>query len=468
MKQIQLYIAIVLLILSSGCFPKSKTEIPWTGKEGSIIIYLQPFLQTGRIFRFGISSVFAIGNDGSHIPLTSGLTEIKSSFSGKQRKFASGSLPSGEYSGIGITIKTAFLEGEDGEAALAVPDKPVSLKRSFHITPNEVMTLFFSFDSSSAIRKDVFFTPSFTPVLPGNILSNLIGFVSNPNGHFVSVFNKREMQVTGGIPTGKGPMGMALDQKRGKLYIAASKENSIDVVDLFKLEVTDNIMLNFGDDPVEVALSPDGKTLLAVNNGSNTVSVIDTNLMLETERIRVSERPVSALFHPSGLKAFVMIPLSNVISVIDLYQNGISARLFLDGEPERGVFSRNGNVLYVIGSDSPNLSVIDVSLMRVTHTIFAGMANSTIIYDKRMDLIYTGGGGVHELAVITPLASMYIDTVDLIGVPSDMTIDKEENTLFAVIPEKKILQKLNLTSKKYISEIEIAEGAYAVVVMGEI
>jgi len=35
------------------------------------------------------------------------------------------------------------------------------------------------------------------------------------------------------------------------------------------------------------------------------------------------------------------------------------------------------------------------------------------------------------------------------------------------LPERRMVQKVNLTSKKIMAEIEVGEGAYAVVVMGE-
>ena len=53
------------------------------------------------------------------------------------------------------------------------------------------------------------------------------------------------------------------------------------------------------------------------------------------------------------------------------------------------------------------------------------------------------------------------------GTAGYMKIDLEERNLFVVIPEKRLLKKINLTSKKTIGQIELAEGAREVVVMGE-
>jgi hypothetical protein len=62
---------------------------------------------------------------------------------------------------------------------------------------------------------------------------------------------------------------------------------------------------------------------------------------------------------------------------------------------------------------------------------------------------------------------MFIDAVQIGGRAVDMTIDGEERSLLVALADRKKLQKINLTSKKLVAEIEVGEGAYAVVVMGE-
>jgi hypothetical protein len=62
---------------------------------------------------------------------------------------------------------------------------------------------------------------------------------------------------------------------------------------------------------------------------------------------------------------------------------------------------------------------------------------------------------------------MFIDTITTGGTVAFMTIDDEENTLFALIPDRKLLQKVNLTNKKVVAELDVGQGAYSVAVMGE-
>ena len=62
---------------------------------------------------------------------------------------------------------------------------------------------------------------------------------------------------------------------------------------------------------------------------------------------------------------------------------------------------------------------------------------------------------------------MFVDTIEVGGKASFMTIDNQENTLFVVLRDEGILQKINLTSKKIMAELDVGERPYEVVVIGE-
>jgi YVTN family beta-propeller protein len=189
--------------------------------------------------------------------------------------------------------------------------------------------------------------------------------------------------------------------------------------------------------------------------------------MQEVRRITVGEGPTSAVVNPSGFKAFITNPLSNTISVVDLTQRAPVATIGADGAPLRGAFNRVGDRLYVIGRESPNLTVIDPARFVVTEKIFIGMGAASIKVDSTTGLILVGKKFGGEITIIDPFSLMFIDTIEVRGKAAFMTIDREENTLFVALPDKRVLQKVNLTSKKTVAEIEVGEGAYSVVVMGE-
>jgi DNA-binding beta-propeller fold protein YncE len=62
---------------------------------------------------------------------------------------------------------------------------------------------------------------------------------------------------------------------------------------------------------------------------------------------------------------------------------------------------------------------------------------------------------------------MPIDRFRVDGSAVSLTIDNDENNLFVVSSDKRTIQKMGLISQKLSGVIEVEEGCYAVVLMGE-
>ena len=469
MIQVRLYSVFLLLLFIGGCFPQEYTyNKAVLTEEGEVLVYLQPLPQEASKLRFIMDGIFAVRDDGHKIPLFLSFNEINGSeLLGRQKLLATGILPPGAYTGLSIKADKAFVQSEEGEVALLVPEEPVIAAKLFRVNRQQAITLFLSLNVSGIISGGISFTPDFSLASSGGILINLTGYVSNSASNLISVFNKKTMEVVNVIATGTGPRGMVLDQNRTRGYVAISGDDTVEIYDLFNGTVIGRVKLNFGDNPMELALTPDGRTLVSVNYGSNTVSMIDAISQIELRRIRVGEKPTSAVVDPSGFRAYIMNSRSNTVSVVDLTQRTLTATISVEGSPIRGAFNRAGNRLYVVSSNSPNLSAIDPTSLRVTDKIFIGTGGVSIRVSRLTGLIFVGKSFGGEIAVVDPSALMFIDSIRVGGNAAYMNIDRQENTLFVVLPERKLVQKINLTSKKIMAEIEVPEVAYAVVVMGE-
>jgi hypothetical protein len=71
------------------------------------------------------------------------------------------------------------------------------------------------------------------------------------------------------------------------------------------------------------------------------------------------------------------------------------------------------------------------------------------------------------VGVYDPLSFVSVDSIVTGGGTVCMTMDEEENVLYMVNAGKKTLVMSNLLSKKVVSEIDVGEEPYWVVVMGE-
>lgn len=453
-----------------SCVPQdlpSRYKAP-LGKQGEVILFLQPMPQEAEKLRFIVNQIFAVREDGFEIPFTLFINELKGvNLKGVQKQLASAILAPGPYIGLSIHVKQAFIQTEEGDVALFVPEEPVTVDHGFDVERGQVASLFLSFKISGTKLDGVKFTPDFSLVSSGRALINMIGYVTNSESNFITVFDKNTMQVIDTIATGQGPMGVVLDQIRTRAYVAASRDNIIEVIDVFKGLIINRLRLNLRDRPIELALTPDGRTLVSVNNGSNTVSIIDALSMTEIARVNVGEGPTSAVIDPSGFRAFVLNSRSSTISVVDLTQRGLGLTIGVEAAPLRAAFSREGDRLFVIGSNTPNLTVVDLSRLIVSNSVFIGMGAVSIKVDDQTGNIYVGKRIGGEITVIDPFALVFIDTIPVGGRTDFMAIDDQKRNLFAVLANKNRLSKINLISKEISANIDLGQGAFFVVVMGE-
>jgi YVTN family beta-propeller protein len=69
-------------------------------------------------------------------------------------------------------------------------------------------------------------------------------------------------------------------------------------------------------EPQSVAFAPDSRHAYVVNDGSNTVSVIDTATNQVTANVQVGQDPTSVFVAPDGKHAYVTNISSNDVSVL--------------------------------------------------------------------------------------------------------------------------------------------------------
>lgn len=460
---------LAVLVPIWGCEMKSallRPELPLEN-EGEIFLYIQPFPHEAERLKFNLGEVSALRSDGTEYPLSLNLTELKGNAIKRQRSLASGHLPPGDYFGLLMKIKNASLKGEDEETALLVPDEPVRINFPFTIYVKRATFIAMSFRYEESLRYGFSFYPSFSVFIPDKPLFSLTGYVSNHDSHNITVFDKKSGEAAAVIETGRSPGGIVLDQRSRKAYVAISDEDAIEVIDMTIGDVADRILLSPGDSPHELSITPDSKILLAVNSGSNSVSIIDPFTLSELDRLDVGNGPGSILLDRTGRRAFVFNTLSDTISVIDIPNRLITATISTEIGPLRGQFNGKGDRLYVFFEKSPYLIVLDSFSLSEIKKIYVGAGVSSLKVDTRTDFLYVGKKHESIVDVFDPFSLMPGDFISTGGGVDYMTIDRESNNLYMVVSQKRALVIFNLISKKVIFEIDVGSDPYWVTMMGE-
>jgi len=435
--------------------------------EGEVVVYFQPFPQEAERLRFTAGNLSAVRSDGAEFPLSLSLDELNFGQMRRQRLLASGRVPAGRYVGLSSIIKKAVLTGDKGEAALLTPDGPVKTDLSFEVQKRQAVVLSLSLRYAESVQSGFRFSPVFTLVIPSRPVAGLTGYITNRNDDHITVFNKKSGEVAAIITTGRGPEAIALDQRAGTAYAALSGEDAIAVLDVTAGSITNSIRLNVGDGPRELSLTPDGKTLLVVNAGSRTLSIIDPRALVELGRVPVGEGSRSVLVDRDGRRAYVFNEFSNTVTVIDIANRAAVVTLSTDTAPLRGEFNRKGDKLYVIHARSPYLSIIDPFGLSVVRKMFVGPGLSSIKVDTASDMLYACRKQDAVVEVYDPFSLSPGAYIQVTSGVAYMTIDGEENNLYLVNPETRTIMTVNLISRKITLLIDAGDSPAWVTMMGE-
>jgi len=450
-----------------GCQVSRPQLRPRLEDEGAVYLYLQPLGQEAERLRVGIAGVSALHRDGRDVPLALSLRELNGGDLRRQRLLAAGPLPAGEYSGLVVQTKSAALRAEEGETALLVPEAPTRIDFRFVVRRREGSVIALDLRYAESVSAGSRFSPAFSVYSPDRPAVGLMGFVANDRSNDITVFDKKSRQVFDVIATGNGPSGMALDQRARKLYVALSGEDSVEVIDLIAGKIADRIRLTPGDEPVALALAPDGKTLLSANKGSNTVSLIDPGSRVELLKIPVGNGPRFIAIDRTGRRAFVFNALSNSVSVIDILGRGVIRSIPTDPDPVQGDFNRRGDRLYVVHETVPYVTVINPDTLAATGRFPVRSGMDSIKADPNTDLVYLGGKRDLAVGVYEPFSLVAVDFLDTGAGIAHMAIDGEENTLYLVSPDTNRVLVSHRIRRRMVGALDVGDGPSWISVMGE-
>lgn len=240
-------------------------------------------------------------------------------------------------------------------------------------------------------------------------------FVVDAPANGVRVVDAATGKLIQTIPTGKSPEGVEI-APGGQIAAACAEEsNQVVLFDPQSLKVIDAIKLQ-GSNPEHCVFSPDGKWLLASNENSNNIDVVNVAERKSVKLVPALNHPRGIGFTPDGKRAYIAnegantvqvlavgswktlktIPTAlrtagievspdgthvfvanggaGTVQVINTFSDKVVASLKVGGRPWNMAMTQYGTKLYVANGHSNSVSVIDTAdtPMKVIKTIPVG------------------------------------------------------------------------------------------------
>lgn len=114
-------------------------------------------------------------------------------------------------------------------------------------------------------------------------------YISLWGGKALAIYNIAQQKISAQIPTGIHPTEMVQSKDAERLFVACADDNTVEVIDLQKRQVTETLVAALypdaptGSAPNSLALSEDGETLFVANADNNCLVVFDIEKTGETE-----------------------------------------------------------------------------------------------------------------------------------------------------------------------------------------
>jgi len=171
------------------------------------------------------------------------------------------------------------------------------------------------------------------------------------------------------------PTGLAIDDKKGILYVVTKEDNSLYLIDLRTKAIQHKIEL--GTEAYTCLLSPDQSRLYISLWGRDKVVAYDTKNNKLVDSVSVGDNPNDLCLSHNGRYLYVSNANDNTVSVIDLKKGKLLETLNtavyptqLSGTTSNSVaLADDDKTLYVANADNNCLAVFDVSSPGSSHSL---------------------------------------------------------------------------------------------------
>lgn len=150
----------------------------------------------------------------------------------------------------------------------------------------------------------------------------------------VAIVDADSGTITSHVKVGKRPRNALFLPDGGRAWVSGENDGTVSLIDVTSGRLVRQVRLEGdGARPMDIALSPDGKTLYVTTGRGKQLVRIDTAIFRQTGAVEVGDRPWGMKLSPDGRFAFTANGPSNDVSMVDLAAMRVVARIKAGDRP---------------------------------------------------------------------------------------------------------------------------------------
>jgi YVTN family beta-propeller protein len=273
--------------------------------------------------------------------------------------------------------------------------------------------------------------------------------VFSPDGHAAYVLNPAEHEVVfldcaggaGNPPEGAipkvafrlrmaGTLAELALSPDGKTLVAAS--SSPDQITFISTETRQPLgTVEVGQSPGPMVILPDNSKVFVADTGEEKISAADVASRKLLSHIEIGVRPTALLLKPDGGEIFVLAAPSSTLIIADAFHDNVEQTFPLGRDPAAGVFRQDMSVLYIANAGDGSVLALDVQNRQVLASTHVGMEPRALALtpDPDQRLLVVADRAASSLAILhadlTSLSndrSVLITTVPVGASPVDVVV----------------------------------------------
>ena len=280
------------------------------------------------------------------------------------------------------------------------------------------------------------------------------------------------LSLTTTIPVQNDPRFSAFDNETNKLYVTNHQSASVSVIDGASDTVIKNIKV--GKDPFHLihASTPTGEKIYVANidfsdTEQDSISVISTSIDEVIADIPIGVDPQFLLYNPDNHKVYVSNQGSQSVSVIDTVTDTVEKTILLrQSGPSQMAYDSINDKLYVVNIGSDSVSIIDTNSNSLIKTITLGGDPGFVVFasDLNYQKMYVANRGLDNIAVINSQSDQLLSNNTISGItdPSVMAFDPINSKLYVGTSSGSPMLVIDTDSDEIISTIPIDNVRYLI------
>lgn len=283
--------------------------------------------------------------------------------------------------------------------------------------------------------------------------------VLNKEDDTLMVFDEPTHKRLATVKVGDEPHEVAVTPDGRKAYVANVHDRTISVVDLKTYGVVATLRPEHADYPHGMAISPDGSRLYLTSEGSHRLYVIDTVRDVVERSITISQAGSHLIaLTRVGHRGWVANRGSDSVSLFDLPSLRVLKTIKVGPGPEGIAASANGRWVVVALQKAGQVAILDASKAELITRLPAGQVPIRVACAPQMPVALVSNRASDDVTVLDLAARQVVTTVQVGRRPGGVTFNDRGTRAYVANGESKSVTVFTVPGYERTAEIETGAG----------